>query len=84
MYLRRGSMIKYSNHRVRFWLLILSHYLIGMQGDLENALLLKNKIESAKPADLFSNGNLIDQHCEQIEQIIRYSCLIELTCMNDI
>jgi hypothetical protein len=31
----------------------------------------KNKIESAQAKDLLSSGDMIGEHCEQIEEILR-------------
>jgi hypothetical protein len=42
-----------------------------LQGDFENALLVKNKIESAEVKDLVSSGDLIAEQCELIEEMIR-------------
>lgn len=40
------------------------------KGDLENALMLKNNIESAKHADLVSSADLLAKHRQQVEQTI--------------
>ncbi|XP_044410118.1 uncharacterized protein [Triticum aestivum] len=40
--------------------------------ELENALLLKNNIESAKAADLNSSADLLAKHCWEAEQTISH------------